>query len=65
LGFGKDRSFFLLTQNIIQIVVLSAFEEFTGTITGYITNITLNFPSKPTKIFPCVSIGMLNHWLHC
>ena len=58
-------SLFLLTQNIIQIVVLSTFEELTGTITSYITNITVNFPSKPSKIFPCVSVGMWNHWLHC
>jgi hypothetical protein len=55
-------SSFLLTQNIIQIVVLSTFEMFNGTITSYIT---VNFPTKPSKIFPCVSIGMWNHWLHC
>ena len=58
-------SLFLLTQNIIQIVVLSTFEELTGTITSYITNITVNFPSKPSKIFPCVSVDMWNHSFHC
>jgi hypothetical protein len=41
----------LLTQNIIQIVVLSTFEELTGTITSYITNITVNIPSIPQKYF--------------
>ena len=63
LGFGKDITLFV-NSKYYSIVVLSTFEEFTGTITSYITNITVNFPSKPSKIFPCVSIGMWNHWLH-
>ena len=57
LGFGKDITHFV-NSKYYSIVVLGTFEEFTGTITSYITNITVNFPSKPSKIFPCVSIGM-------
>ena len=64
LGFGKDITLFV-NSKYYSIVVLGTFEEFTGTITSYITNITVNFPSKPSKIFPCVLIGMWNHWLHC
>jgi hypothetical protein len=55
-GFGKEITLFL-TQNIIQIVVLSTFEGFAGTITSYTTNITINFTLKPSKIYPGVSIG--------
>ena len=64
LGFGKDITLFV-NSKYYSIVVLGTFEEFTGTITSYITNITVNFPSKPSKMFPCVSIDMWNHRLHC
>jgi hypothetical protein len=56
LGFGEDITLFV-NSKYYSIVVLGTFEEFTGTITSYITNITVNFPSKPSKIFPSVSIG--------
>ena len=52
LGFGKDITLFVNSK------YYSIVEEFTGTITSYITNITVNFPSKPSKIFPCVSVDM-------
>ena len=64
LGFGKDITLFV-NSKYYSIVVLGTFEEFSGTMTSYITNIRVNFPSKPSKIFPCVSIGMWNHRLHC
>jgi hypothetical protein len=57
LGFGKDITLFVdlkYHSNFYQ----STFEEFTGTITSYLANITVNFPSKSSKIFPCVSIGI-------
>ena len=59
LGFGKDITLFVNSK------YYSIVEEFTGTITSYITNITVNFPSKPSKIFPCVSVDMWNHSFHC